>query len=134
MYRRTSPLLRAARALIGLVTIWCLGCSGYEPLLGALLGPGAGSMMACDTGMTMGTPDTASSMSSAVNGGELGVSALGAVGHGFDCDCGSCHAPSPTHATAAAPESSVPAIAQREPSEPASVSRSPLLPPPEFAV
>src|SRR5438046_3153073 len=54
MHRSPATLPRAARALVGLVTIWCLGCSGYDPLLRSLVGANAGAMMACDPEMPMG--------------------------------------------------------------------------------
>ena len=46
MRRRPSPLVRSLRAFVGLATIWCLGCSSYEPFLDSLLGTRAGTMMA----------------------------------------------------------------------------------------
>lgn len=53
---------------------------------------------------------------------------------GFDCGCGSCHAASPTHWITVPARSPVAAGAHVEPIELASVSRSPLLPPPELSV
>jgi len=53
--------------------------------------------------------------------------------HGFDCGCGgSCHAPSLPPAAVAPRVSPVPTVVQSQPSEPASISRTPLLPPPEL--
>src|SRR6185295_15565045 len=116
MLRRISPSVRVTRVLVGLVTIWCLGCSGYEPLLGSLLGVGTSAMMACD-----GDAPTSAPSVSAVPDDQ-----------GFDCGCGSCHAPSATQWRVNAPTQTVPVIAGTEPIAPASLTRAPLLPPPEI--
>lgn len=146
MRRHPSRLLRCSRALIGLVTLWCLGCSGYETLLGSMLGASAGVGMNCASGATMADDpavdrhvvdrtdagDADMSVGSSSDRAGLTVSAP-ADARGFDCGCGgSCHAPSPALVAVAAPVSPVPAVEPSPPSEPASVSRKPLLPPPEL--
>ena len=132
MRHRSSPLLRAARALVGLVTIWCLGCSGYEPLIDSLLGAGAGSMMECGSAAMADATDASPSVAGGTDHGQSGVSTPTDT-QAFDCGCGnSCHAPSPAQSTIAALNPAIPVIEQAEPVEPASVSRVPLLPPPEF--
>jgi len=132
MVRRPSLLLRFSRALTGLVTVWCLGCSSYEPLLSSLLGAKAGAMMNCDSDVT--TPSDASDASVAPIGDHDGFTVSAATDQrGYDCGCGSsCRAPSPSFAAVAGAPSLVPAADHSEPSEPASVARAPLLPPPEF--
>jgi hypothetical protein len=129
--RRPSRLVRASRALVGLITLWCLGCSSYEPLLDSLIGGKARAMMTCDTDMTA----PAASHAPAASEPDHTASAISASpdDRGFDCGCGgSCHAPSPAFATIAVPRSPIAAVDQPQPSEPLSIARTPLLPPPEF--
>ena len=134
MHDRVTPLLRATRALVGLVTIWCLGCAGYEPLMDDMLQAGGGAM-SCESAIGPGAAadGNASSVSDgARTAGQTAVS-VPATHRGFECGCGgSCHAPSPTLLTAAVVHSVVRAVEPWQPSEPASVPRAPLLPPPEF--
>lgn len=132
MRRRPSLLLRSSRALVGLVTLWCLGCSSYKPLLGSLLGAGSSAMMICDSDMVTGSTTPAAS-AVADQGHANRVIAAPTDGRSFDCGCGgSCHAPSPNLATIVAPTAPIRAIQQLQPSEPASISCAPLLPPPQF--
>lgn len=132
MHRRPSLLLRTSRALIGLVTLWCLGCSSYEPLLGSLFGAGPNAMMICDSDMAAASTTPAAS-AVADQGHANRVTAAPTDNRSFDCGCGgSCHAPSPNLATIVAAAAPVPAIEQLQPSEPASISRAPLLPPPQL--
>src|SRR5437868_1051407 len=101
MRRRPSILLRSSRALIGLVTLWCLGCSSYEPLLDSLLGSAGG--MVCPPGMAMAhsTGDEVAASNERAVANASTVSAP-ADARSFDCGCGgSCHAPSVAFATAA---------------------------------
>lgn len=128
---RPSSFVRAGRALVGLITLWCLGCSSYEPLLSALLGEKGTTMMVCNGDMT---PPTASDASTASDRHHAARAVSVAVNdRGFDCGCGgSCHAPSPAFAAIAAPLSRVAGVDQQQPSEPLSVARTPLLPPPEL--
>jgi hypothetical protein len=132
MRRRPSPLLRATRALTALITVWCLGCTGYEPLLSTLLGESAGGMMACGSVMGTAAADAVSPAGHGTN--QAAVSDAAQSNHSFDCGCGSCHAAAPTQPIGRAPSSLPLALAQHEPSEPASLSRAPLLPPPQIAV
>ena len=132
MQRRSSPVVRAAHALVAVVTIWCLGCSGYEPLLGSLLGT-TDAMMMCDSAPSMREDMGAGSMSG-IGAADHGatVSASASAERGFDCGCGSCHAASASTATAMASHRPIPALPHAEPTAPSSISRAPLLPPPEF--
>ena len=128
MKRPTTAVL-IARAFTGLVTIWCLGCSGYEPLLNALLGTGA--VMTCASEMSEGTERGA--MSAAVDSAANTsvVTAEESSARGFDCGCGSCHAPSPRPADLAAASSPRPFVVGAPIIEPVSVSRAPVAPPPQ---
>lgn len=88
-------------------------------------------MMVCDGNMTPPTASHASTASDRDHPG--GTVSVAANDRGFDCGCGgSCHAPSPAFAAIAAPPSRVAAVDQPQPSEPLSIARSPLLPPPEL--
>jgi len=129
MRRSSSPLLRAVRALTALVTVWCLGCSAYEPLLGWVFGAKGNWMMACDSDpavtaqdvpMPLGTSHEISAPSSRDS-------------HDYDCGCGgSCHAPSASATRLGELRSPVSVVIAFQPAEPSSVSRTPLLPPPEL--
>jgi hypothetical protein len=119
--------------LIGLVTLWCLGCSSYEPILDSLLGAGGG--MVCEPGMPMaGSPGAAVVTHDDRTPVSVSVVSAPTDARGFDCGCGgSCHAPSLTLAVGAPRVSPIPTVEQLQPSEPSSISRTPLLPPPERA-
>ena len=138
MRRHPSLLLRVLRGLVVLVTVWCTGCSGYEPLLDAALGRSGAGM---DCASEDGTPPASAQAP------ELGVSAarfhaaaaisarpMSSGETGFSCGCTSCHAvtlaswsftplAAPGIPLASAPE--LPLV---------SVGRVPLLPPPERTV
>ncbi|MGH7616962.1 MAG: hypothetical protein ACREPM_07020, partial [Gemmatimonadaceae bacterium] len=124
--RRPSAPLRFARALVGLVTLWCLGCSSYEPILESLLG--GTTMMACDS-------EVGASSASTAGAADHGQSRIAAStdARNFDCGCGgSCYAPSLAPATVSIPRASVAAVDQQQPSAPIALTRAPLLPPPEI--
>lgn len=129
--RHTSLGLRLARALLAFSTVWCLGCSSYEVILASILGARvATTMMTCggedsaaSTMTEIGAHDTATAMTS--------VAASGGA-HGFDCGCGnSCHAPSVQAAVSNASRGPLPSDGPAAPTAPASITRAPLLPPPE---
>ena len=50
---RRPPTASSAlvRLFTGLITVWCLGCSGFDPLLDSLVG--SSSDMICGSAMTM---------------------------------------------------------------------------------
>ena len=131
MHRPLSLPTRAIRAFTALLTVWCLGCSGFEPLLDNLLGTTGGSGMACASGRLM---DDAPAMSSSevAPASALPVAvALSTGARGFDCGCGFCQAPSPGAAVMAALVSPAPGVAAAESVQPRSIVRTPLVPPPE---
>lgn len=134
MRTRPSLTVRLTRALVGLVTVWCLGCSSYEPLFQSLIGMNVGQMIC---GSDMGGMTATEPAASAVS--DMSSIPLAITGqtdsHGIDCGCGgSCHAPSPMHAVRVARSTPVPTAAPSPVIELASVSRTPLLPPPEVSV
>ena len=128
MLRRPTAAARLARMVIGIITVWCLGCSGYEPLLGSLLGRGSG--MSCGSEMAASL-----SASAAGNAGSAthasAFTAAGTARQAFDCGCGSCHAPSPDgfviHLGRLAPPTTHVGVV----TEPSSVTRTPIAPPPQ---
>jgi hypothetical protein len=131
--RRPSTLLRLTRATVGLVTVWCLGCSSYESILGSFFGTPARAMTAC-SGETSTTSAKAAPTAGASGKPVASVLAMNDTSS-FDCGCGgSCYAPSPDLPAMSAPKAVIQIALQLAPSAPVSVTRTPLLPPPEFAV
>lgn len=135
MRRRPSIALRALRGLVVLVTVWCTGCSGYQPLLDAALGrngvgmdcaseDGAPSAQtrAPEPGVVAEQPHTAAAISALP---------MSPSEKGFSCGCSSCHAV--TLASWSYTPLAAPAISLADaPELPlVSVGRVPLLPPPE---
>ena len=145
MFRHPSLLLRLTRAFVGLVTIWCLGCFAYEPIVDSLRGSGAVSAMDCgerraieagrvENGSLGAGKAATSAGATSVDAKSVGATSVGATPSesGFDCGCGGlCHAVSIPYQTLSVPQLIVPLVAHDQPTEPASVTRSPLLPPPQ---
>jgi hypothetical protein len=131
MHRRISPALRVGRGLTALITVWCLGCAGFEPIVDSLLGFGTASGMACAsetnaTG-TMSAMDMAKMPQSSSS-----VSAPSDGHRGFDCGCGqSCQSASPAQASAPPQIGPAPRLAAADVPQLRSVARAPLLPPPQ---
>lgn len=138
MRRQPSTALRALRCFVVLVTVWCTGCSGYEPLLDAALGrSGVGMDCASENGAPSAksqgrAPAVAAEQSHAA--GAISVLPMSSTEKGFSCGCSSCHAvtlaswsytPLPAPAIALANALELPLV---------SVERVPLLPPPERTV
>jgi hypothetical protein len=117
---------------MALVTVWCLGCSGYEPLLGQLLGS-SGMVCASRESMTGATAASASASDQAAPS-RTTLSAVDESRPGFDCGCGSCHAASPTVFAAYAQPGAPPNIARVVAIQPPAPDRVILLPPPERSV
>jgi hypothetical protein len=123
--RRPSILIRALRAATAVVTLWCLGCSGFEPLLDAALGAES-TVMSCgaDAGAMAASTDGASHHAT--------VSAAADSHHGFDCGCGSCHSASPSTFALSSAQHLAPTTAFARIIALVSVVRTPLLPPPQI--
>lgn len=135
MFRRPSLLVRVTRALVGLVTVWCLGCFGYEPIVDAMRGTRAVAGMDCDS-MMASSANSENAATAAIDGGAPAPSAIGVASthSGFDCGCGGlCHAVSITYASLAHAPLRVPLATRDQPAEPTSITRSPLPPPPQRA-
>jgi hypothetical protein len=119
--KRPTLAILACRALTAVLTVWCLGCSAYDPLIDALTGAGR-SPMSC--GSEMGAP--------AATGTAAIAASAAASTQGFNCGCVSCTGASPqTLAFAltesASPTAELPAIALWT-----SITRAPVAPPPEL--
>jgi hypothetical protein len=138
MRRHSSPALRALRCFVVLVTVWCTGCSGYEPLLDAALGrSGVGMRCAGESdapsanaqGRAPAVTDERSHAAAAIS-----VLPMSSSEKGFSCGCTSCHAV--TLASWSYTPLAAPAISLANAPELAlmSVERVPLLPPPERTV
>ena len=119
--------------LTALVTVWCLGCAAFDPLLDALLGsrPGMGMRCASDGGSDVPTAATLNM----AREDSLQVRADPSEGSeqtdGVVCGCQSCYAPAPALLPVALDPLPPPAALVFEPSAPASIEREPLVPPPQ---
>jgi hypothetical protein len=135
MLRPPSTLTRALRALVALVTVWCLGCSAFEPLLDHLAGAPAGSEMICASDTGIGERVEGSLPSAVPDAGlqaRLTSSDVPAESHAYECGCQSCHAVQLAFVAVAPATPALPARLQTlEPTTPPSVSREPLVPPPQ---
>ena len=123
--RRTSGLTRLLRSLTALVTVWCLGCSAFDPLI-ASLAPGDHPTMVCASEAS----STVQSM--AQEGGSINAPAANqGANDGAACGCGFCGAPAPTDLVSATPAPAVPQQPGSDATMPPSVARTPLFPPPQ---
>ena len=133
MRRRFSRLGRVLHALTALVTVWCLGCAAFDPLLDGLLGSRVGTGMLCASDSLRDVP-TAATLDLAREDGAQAVAAPaeGSVPRaGVVCGCQSCYATAPV-LLAVAPDPLLPPSAPLfEPSLPTSIEREPLVPPPQ---
>lgn len=138
MRRHPSIVLRVLRGLVVLVTIWCTGCTGFEPLLDAALGRSeAGMDCASEERVPAGIAQPTESGTAAARSqtaAAISVLPMSSAEKGFSCGCASCHAvtlaswsfaplPAPVMSLVNSPELSL-----------VSVGRVPLLPPPERTV
>jgi hypothetical protein len=140
--RPSSRAARTLRLLTAFVTVWCLGCAAFDPVLGQLAGSADSSGMVCGDEMVGGTGGdapsgnvpTATSLRGSPSGPSVSAAASDHHTAGYDCGCQNCHAPEMTRAAADASARPVPTAAQHEPQALVSVVREPLLPPPELAL
>src|SRR2546430_12741379 len=123
MTRPTTPLVLAARAWTALVTVGCLGCSAFDPVLDSLFGSSRASGMACASEMNATPGNQSEASASSVS------EAASHVGH--SCDCGSCYSATPHSMTFAVAMATVPGPQPHEVAQLLSVTRAPVAPPPE---
>jgi hypothetical protein len=125
-FRRAS---RVAHGFTAFVTAWCLGCSAFEPLLGAFAGDAARPGMVCTpkmdvSGTALDQMGGSGAWSAAVSNSESGS-------RGFECGCQSCVAPAAIAPTLAAAPPPHPEVLSAPPTTPESVGHEPLVPPPQ---
>ncbi|MEP7002757.1 MAG: hypothetical protein ABI969_19860 [bacterium] len=128
MLTRASTLVRVLRTLTAAITIWCTGCSGFEPLLSAMLG-GENAPMACAAGSGATMPGMASPADK--NSQDTGfIGAPAEHEQGFDCTCGSCHAVAVSYWTVAEQIAPLPQSAHADLPSLVSADPTALRPPP----
>ena len=149
--RRFLSSSRASRGLVGalaLMTIWNLGCVGFQPLLASDVGSAADRGMTSEAeGMLVvpahvsPTPGNRSDASMTTVGPERGVASISAPGanaggsrHAAVCGCQSCHAPPSSLQSVDAPASLLPLAPALAIVVPPSTVRTPLDPPPQLAL
>jgi len=124
--RPRSRLVRPFRALTALLTVWCLGCSAFDPLISQLTGS---PMMDCESQRNGSTGAvTATNVDQ-----ELSVRPLETddLTRATACDCQCCLAPAPTALAVAPTTERVPEDLQGRFAAPTSIERTPLVPPPQ---
>jgi len=122
---RRSRLTRTLGCLTALLTVWCLGCSAFDPLIASLF-PESGRMMVCAGDAPVSAIQTATQDEQAAS-----IAAADSDGDGAACDCGSCYAPAPAALAVASPPGPLPQQPAAEPGLPPSFERAPLVPPPQ---
>ena len=127
--RRATRHTHAARALTAVITVWCLGCRAFDPLIAALVpGPG-GEKMVCAAdaraGSIVATARVADSSPSVSEITDQNTQT------GDSCGCDSCYAPAATAVALVLPAPAIPHQPSADPVAPPSVDRPPLVPPPQ---
>jgi hypothetical protein len=136
VHRHPSISLRVLSGFVVLLTVWCTGCSGFEPVLEAALG-GSEVGMECaseQSGAGRSKESPSAAAANAQSAGAVSATPASSNERGFTCSCSSCHSvtiASWSFTPLAAPPL-LPAFATELPL--VSVSRMPLLPPPERTV
>jgi hypothetical protein len=128
--RHPTRINRLLRSLTALVTVWCLGCNAFDPLISSLVPGSAGGMMMCAGESSV----PAASASALADDGVSSVSALASdrdAHDGVACDCQSCHAPAPTALALVPPPMSLPQEPSADPAAPPGAEPPPLVPPPQ---
>lgn len=124
--RRRSPVTRALFSLTALVTVWCLGCSAFDPLIARLISSD-GPMMQC------ASEGPASVQAAGSDNPSVSAPADRDASDGATCGCASCTAPAPTDVAVAGPAQALPQQPTTDAGSPTSVVRTPLVPPPQRA-
>ena len=128
------PFTRRTGLLVGLVTVWCLGCGAFEPLLGFLT-DSAATGMNCGSDQAGGSVPLKSATAASEHSGPSATQTVASPDQheqGVSCGCGSCYSVSPlTLSLALEPVPTPDAIPGTVPLF-ESVKREPLVPPPQF--
>ena len=125
MSHRPAIHLLSARALTAFLTVWCLGCAAFDPVIDSLLGQKT-TTASClsemvESGQTAGSDGL--TISPSVNGADSELCC--------GCGCGSCHSVSPQATDVAAVVAATPRAISLVERRLASVTRAPVAPPPE---
>jgi hypothetical protein len=129
--RRRSPLVRLVWAAAALVTVWCLGCSAFDSLLAGLGGAGE-SVMTCGSDAGDTAPNGTLAATASTGGQSVSVASVSVTApRGDACGCQSCVASQSRSVESQLAAQPTPRVERSRPIIPASVTRSPLLPPPE---
>lgn len=94
MMRPSSFLTRASRAFTALVTVWSLGCCGFEPAVASLFSADGVVSMDCAASDDTSTGTAESGVAHAPVSGSGSATELNASDDGA-CSCTNCLAPSP---------------------------------------
>jgi hypothetical protein len=139
MRRQPSIALRVLRSLVVLVTVWCTGCSGFEPVLEATLGRSNTGMLCAseEQGLSAETEVPAAgaaSVGSRTTAAAISALPMSSTEQGFSCGCASCHSVTlASWSFTPIPLAALPPVVATQ-SAWVSVGRVPLLPPPERTV
>jgi len=94
MMRPPSFFARVTRALTGLVTVWSLGCCGFEPIIASLFAAdGVVAMDCADSGDT--SAGTVEAGGEQLPGSGAGAATVTNPSDDSACSCTNCLAPSP---------------------------------------
>ena len=108
-----------------MITVWCTGCTGFEPIVSVL--SGASGVMECSSSMSA----VAVAVSDRGDTSSIESSEASPRPDGYDCGCGSCHA---VTVVALAEERFSPTRPMQKSVRedvPLSITRAPLIPPPQ---
>jgi hypothetical protein len=128
------PVMRFVRVGTALVTVWCLGCGAFEPLVSSLSGTGNNGM-SCSSDQTVGSAryERADEANESTPQQVQTVGALDRHESGsYSCGCESCYSSSPVTISLELHVLSAPEAIPTTPAFPESVNRTPLLPPPQL--
>jgi hypothetical protein len=131
MPRRVSPFARALRSLTALITVWCLGCSAFEPLLERALRGAGGAGMRCESDESMATSSTAVAAPIDATSRLETIPSDGPAQRAFSCGCQSCQSVSVTQLAVIVVPVQRFEIPSAPPTALLSIEREPLVPPPQ---
>jgi hypothetical protein len=113
------------------LAVWCLGCSAYEPLLGALLGLTPNVIVCADEPM----PDSGSAVTTSEETGVVGTTLQEPDSdRELVCGCPSCIAPHRAFGTGDVASVTAHAPIGLAPKLPTSIATEPLVPPPQLFI
>lgn len=130
---RPSLLVRLLRAGTAAITVWCLGCSAFDPLLSRLGGESTRAMICAGDDQAGASGAVSTDSASDVERVRATPEDEGRP-EGALCDCQSCTAPSPAPLLAVDPESTLPRLDAVPSATPSSRDTEPLVPPPQVAL